>query len=65
MHKSIDLKLKLHVEGDEEPATDFQQAATQVVKDMLAAGRLRHPTYKVTVKDAKEESNDDDDAPAK
>ena len=61
MRKSIDLKLKLHVEADAEPAADFEQLATQAVKDMLAAGRLRHPTYKVTVTQIAEDSGDDAD----
>ena len=68
MRKSIDLKLKLHVEADADPAADFEQAATEAVKDMLAAGRLRHPTYKVTVTQIAEASDDEDagqGAPAK
>ena len=60
MHKSIRLNVKLQIEGDAEPAADFAEAATQAVKDMLAAGRWRHPTLKVSVNSITEESGGDD-----
>ena len=56
MHKSIRLLVKLQIEGDIDPAADFAQETTQAVKDMLAAGRWRHPTLKVTINSIAEES---------
>jgi hypothetical protein len=65
MHKSIRLNAKLQIEADADPAADFAADATQAVKDMLAAGRWRHPTLKVSVNSITEESgSDDDEAPA-
>ena len=65
MRKSIRLLVKLQIEADADPPADFAQAATQAVKEMLAAGRWRHPTLKVSVNSIAEESGgSDDEAPA-
>jgi hypothetical protein len=61
MHKSINLKIEVHVEGEDEPAHDFAQAATQALQDIIAAGRWRHPTLKVSINSISEKSGSDDD----
>jgi len=61
MRKSIRLNVKLQIEADADPAADFAADATQAVKDMLAAGRWRHPTLKVSVNSITEESGSDED----
>jgi hypothetical protein len=62
MHKSIRLNVKLQIEADADPAADFAADATQAVKDMLAAGRWRHPTLKVSVNSITEESGGADES---
>ncbi len=62
MRKSIILKVKLKVEGDAAPAADFEQLALQAVRDILAAGSAQQPLLKVTLKESRESSNDDDEA---
>jgi hypothetical protein len=58
MRKSISLTVKLDVAGDDEPAHDFASSSIEAVRDILGAGRWRHPSLKVTVKDIKEDSDD-------
>ena len=62
MRKSISLTLKLEVAGDDEPAHDFASSSIEAVRDILGAGRWRHPSLKVTVKEIKEDSGGDGDA---
>lgn len=64
MYKSINLKVEIHIEGEDEPAHDFAQAATRAVEDILAAGRWRHPTLKVSINSITEKSGSDDDEAA-
>ena len=60
MRKSVRLKVSLVVEGDDEPAHDFASSSADAVRDILAAGRWRHPSLKVTVKEIKEDEGDDE-----
>ena len=62
MRKSVRLKVSLVVEGDDEPAHDFASSSADAVRDIVAAGRWRHPSLKVTVKDIKEDEGDEDQA---
>ena len=61
MRKSIRLKVSLVVEGDDEPAHDFASSSADAVRDIVAAGRWRHPSLKVTVKEIKEDEGDDEE----
>jgi hypothetical protein len=58
MRKSVRLKLSLVVEGDDEPAHDFASSSADAVRDIIGAGRWRHPSLKVTVKDVKEDTDE-------
>ena len=60
MRKSISLTVKLDVAGDDEPAHDFASSSIEAVRDILGAGRWRHPSLKVTVKEIKEDASEDD-----
>ena len=60
MRKSVRLKVRLVVEGDDEAAHDFASSSADAVRDIVAAGRWRHPSLKVTVKDIKEDTSDDE-----
>ena len=60
MRKSVRLKVSLVVEGDDEPAHDFASSSADAVRDIVAAGRWRHPSLKVTVKDIKDNSGDEE-----
>jgi len=61
MRKSVRLKVSLVVEGDDEPAHDFASSSADAVRDIVAAGRWRHPSLKVTVKEIKEDEGDDEE----
>ncbi len=63
MRKSIRLKLKLTVEGEAEPAADFEELASKAVRDLLAGGRRgqkQQPALKVVVKEIAEDTDEDD-----
>jgi hypothetical protein len=60
MRKSVRLKVSLVVEGEDEPAHDFASSSADAVRDIIAAGRWRHPSLKVTVKGVKEEDDDEE-----
>ena len=62
MHKSVRLKLSLVVEGEDEPAHDFASSSADAVRDIIGAGRWRHPSLKVTVTDVKEDADEDAEA---
>ncbi|HEX3560670.1 MAG TPA: hypothetical protein VHU19_15805 [Pyrinomonadaceae bacterium] len=64
MRKSVHLKVSLVVEGDDEPAHDFASSSADAVRDILAAGRWRHPSLKVTVKDVAEQTDEDEGPPS-
>lgn len=59
MRKSVRLKVTLVVEGDDEPAHDFASSSADAVRDIIGAGRWRHPSLKVTVKDVKEDEDEE------
>lgn len=58
MRKSVRLKVTLVVEGEDEPAHDFASSSADAVRDIIGAGRWRHPSLKVTVKDVKEDEDE-------
>ena len=60
MRKSVRLKVSIVVEGDDDVAHDFASSSADAVRDIVAAGRWRHPSLKVTVKDIKEDEGDDE-----
>ena len=59
MRKAIQLVVTLWVEGEDEPAHDFAASTTRAVREIVAAGRDRHPELKVTVKRIVERNDDD------
>jgi hypothetical protein len=59
MRKAIQLVVTLWVEGEDEPAHDFAASTTKAVREIITAGRERHPELKVTVKRVVERNDDD------
>ena len=49
MRMAIQLVVTLYVAGEDEPAHDFAASTTKAVREMIVAGRDRHPELKVTV----------------
>jgi len=63
MKKAIQLKVTVWIEGEDEPAHNFAESSMQDIKDIISAGRWRHPGLSVTVKNVVEETDyDADDA---
>lgn len=60
MRKAIQLVVTLWVEGEDEPAHDFAASTARAVREIIAAGRDKHPDLKVTVKRVVERNDDDD-----
>jgi hypothetical protein len=61
MRKAIQLKVKVWIEGEDEPAHDFAKYTSEAVQDMLSAGRWRHPHLRVTIKKVAEDEDEDED----
>ena len=60
MRKSVRLKVSLVVEGEDEPAHDFASSSADAVRDIIGAGRWRHPSLKVTVTGVEEDTDEDE-----
>jgi hypothetical protein len=54
MRKAVMLDVRLWVEGDAEPASDFAAAAAAAVRDILKQGAESHPELTVKVRQVKE-----------
>ena len=64
MRKAIRLQVTLWIEGEDEPAHDFYASTSRAVRDIIKAGRAKHPELKVTVKGIVEkEDGDEEDEP--
>lgn len=50
MKKAIQLQVALYIEGEDAPAHNFADTATQAVRDILTAGSAKHPELKITIK---------------
>lgn len=50
MRKGIRLTVNLWIEAEDEPAHDFAKYTIQSMREIIAAGRWRHPWLKVTIK---------------
>ena len=61
MRKAIQLKVKLWIEGEDEPAHDFAKYTSEAVQDMILAGRWRHPHLRVTIKKVAEDEDEDEE----
>ena len=48
--KAIRLNVALYLEGEDAPSHNFADAATQAVRDIIAAGSAKHPELKITIK---------------
>ena len=60
MRKAIRLQVTLWIEGEDEPAHDFFASTSRAVRDIIKAGRAKHPDLKVTVKRIAEKEDDDE-----
>jgi hypothetical protein len=56
MRKAIRLRVTLWIEGEDEPADDFFEAASRAVRDVIATGNSAHPELRFTVKHIAEDS---------
>ena len=65
MRKAIQLKVKLSIEGEDEPAHDFAKYTSEAVQDMISAGRWRHPHLRVTIKKIAEDEDEEDETNGK
>jgi hypothetical protein len=54
MRKAVMLDVRLWVEGEAEPASDFAAAAAAAVRDILKHGADAHPEVTVKVRAVKE-----------
>ena len=61
MRKAIQLKVKLWIEGEDEPAHDFAKYTSEAVHDIISAGRWRHPHLRVTIKKIAEDEDEDEE----
>ena len=62
MKKAIQLKIKVWIEGEDEPAHDFAKLTMQAMHDIFAAGRSRHPELAITVREIVEDRDYDDES---
>ncbi len=60
MKKAVELKLKLWIEGEDQPAHDFAASSIQAVRDIMAAGESKHPELQITIKEIAEDTEDED-----
>jgi len=56
MRKAISLNVQLWIEAEDEPAHDFAQSTTQVVREIIEAGAAKHPELSIEVRAIKEKS---------
>jgi len=61
MHKGIRLAVTLWIEGEDEPAHNFEKFTSSAVAELLAAGAWRHPGLKVVVKKTEEDRSEDEE----
>ena len=54
MKKAIELELRLWIEGDAEPAANFEKITTDAVRAMIAAGARTQQALTVKVKSLRE-----------
>ena len=56
MRKSIQLEVRLTVEGEHEPARDWARATKRAIREIIAAGAKTRPELRVTVRAITEKS---------
>ena len=61
MRKAIRLSVTVWVEGEAEPAENFERLAGKAVREIIAAGRDARPEVTVTVKRVEELTEDDEE----
>ncbi len=60
MHKGIRLTINLWIEAEDKPAHDFAKYTIQAVREIIAAGRWRHPRLQVVIKKIFEDTDWDE-----
>ncbi len=60
MHKGIQLKVILWIEGEDEPAHDFAASTTQAVRQVIARGQRAAPGLKIQIRSIAEQSDEDE-----
>lgn len=56
MKKSIFLDISVSVEGEDEAAHDFAQSTTQVIREIIETGAVKHAGLTIKVRSIKEKS---------
>jgi hypothetical protein len=59
MHKAIQLRVTVWIEGEDQPAHNFFDSTKQAINDIIAAGKGRYPQLKVTIKEVAEDDDYD------
>jgi len=60
MRKAIQLKIKVWIEGEDDPAHDFAKLTMQAMHDIINTGRTRYPKLAFTVKEIAEDRGEDE-----
>ena len=50
MRKSIQLEIRLTIDGDDEPARDWARATRKAIREIIAAGAKTRPDLRVKVR---------------
>lgn len=56
MRKSIQLEIRLTIEGEDEPARDWGRATRRAIREIIAAGAKTRPELRVKVRAITEKS---------
>lgn len=59
MHKAIQLRVTVWIEGEDQPAHNFFDSTKQAINDIITAGKARYPQLKVTIKEVAEDDDYD------
>lgn len=58
MRKAISLKVRLWIEGEDEPAHNFAESTSKAIREIIAAGSSSHPELKVRITKITEQNED-------
>jgi len=61
MHKGIRLKVKLWIEGEDEPAHHFADFTIEAVREILSDYQSKFPGLKIVVRKIEEDTSWDED----
>ena len=56
MRKAVTLEVRLVIEGEDAPAHDFVESSIAAVREIVAAGAVKHPELTVRIRAVHEKS---------